>query len=94
MTDPGDLTCQEFVELVTCYLDGAMLAEERARFVAHLDDCDGCTSYLAQFKLTIELVGQLREDDLRPEARNRLLAEFRDWKRAPGNLCSLPRAPE
>jgi anti-sigma factor RsiW len=84
MADPGDLTCQELVELVTDYLDGALPPEEARRFAAHLDDCDFCVAYLAQMRQTIAALGRLTEDDIAPAARGRLLATFRDWKRVTG----------
>ena len=34
-----DLSCQELVELVTDYLDGALPARERRRFERHLETC-------------------------------------------------------
>ena len=84
MADPDDLTCQEFVELVTDYLEGALPPEDARRFAAHLDDCDYCLDYLAQMRQTIQALGRLTEDDLAPVARTRLLAAFRDWKRETG----------
>ncbi len=80
---PAGLTCQELVELVTHYLEGALAAADRQRFEAHLAACDGCTRYLAQMRETIRLTGGLREADLPAEARERLLAAFRRWS-APG----------
>ena len=84
MADPGDLTCQELVELVTDYLEGALSPEEARRFAAHLDDCDSCLDYLAQMRQMIAALGRLGEADVAPAARTRLLATFRDWKRATG----------
>ncbi len=82
MADPGDLTCQEFVELVTGYLEGSLPVSERARFEAHIDDCDDCPLYLTQIEQTVRALGHLREEAIAPMARASLLAEFRDWKRA------------
>ncbi len=81
MADANDLTCQEFVEIVSDYLEGALSASERARFEAHLLDCDDCPVYLEQMRLTIRLAGSLTEASVRPEARDELLAIFRDWNR-------------
>lgn len=81
MVDPNDLGCQELVELVTDYLEDALPALERARFDAHLAECDGCDRYLEQMRQTIRLLGRLSAEQMTPEARARLLAEFRDWKR-------------
>jgi anti-sigma factor RsiW len=73
----------EFVEVVTDYLEGAMDARDRARLEAHLTACDGCTRYLAQIRLTIELTGRLTTDDvdaLGPSARAELLSVFREYR--------------
>jgi anti-sigma factor RsiW len=75
------LTCQELVELVTDYLEGALSRSDRARFEAHIDACVNCREYLAQFRQTMELTGTLREDDLHPVAREALLAQFGEWRR-------------
>jgi anti-sigma factor RsiW len=75
-----DLTCQELVEVVTEYLEGAMPAEHRTRFEEHLAYCSWCQTYLAQMRETVEVTGMLREDDLSAEARDALLRVFRDWK--------------
>jgi anti-sigma factor RsiW len=77
------LSCQELVELVTAYLDDALSAADRARFEAHIADCDGCTGYLEQIRLTIALTGRLVPEQLDPAAEAALLDAFRDWKRRP-----------
>jgi len=79
-----DVTCQEFVELVTEYLEGAMSASDRVRFEAHIDHCDGCREYLVQFRETITVVGHLPPESIDPVAEEKLLATFRDWKREAG----------
>jgi anti-sigma factor RsiW len=75
-----ELTCQELVELVTDYLEGALPPEERARFERHLTICPGCVTYVEQVRETIKLVGTLREQDLPPAARSAMLAQFSNWK--------------
>jgi anti-sigma factor RsiW len=77
------LSCQELVELVTDYLDGALPPAERARFDAHLAGCDGCRAYLEQIRVTIRLSGALRPEQLDPAAEEALLEAFRDWKSRP-----------
>ena len=73
------LACQEVVELVTEYLDGAMEPARRARFERHLADCDGCTAYLQQFRTTLTVVGRLDVGDVPAPAMAELLAAFRHW---------------
>ena len=81
MADENDLTCQELVEIVNDYLEGALPEADRARFDAHLATCEGCRRYLEQMRTTIRVVGTLSEDDLDPAARDRLLQLFREWHR-------------
>jgi len=76
---PGDLTCREFVELVTDYLENAMDQPTRDRFDAHLLDCPDCPVYLQQMKAIVGASGILREEDLSPEVRDALLSRFRAW---------------
>ncbi|MGH2557447.1 MAG: anti-sigma factor family protein [Thermomicrobiales bacterium] len=75
-----EMTCQELVELITDYLEHALPAAERARFEAHLASCPGCRTYLDQMRRTLAVVGRLREDDVSPAAREKLLAHFRAWR--------------
>jgi anti-sigma factor RsiW len=74
------LTCAEFVELVTDYLEDALPPTERERFESHLSRCTGCTNYLDQIRQTIRLSGYLSEQNLAPEAKDEFLTLFRDWK--------------
>lgn len=78
MTIAG-LTCQQLVELVTDYLEGALPDEERLRFEMHIAGCVACTNYLAQMRRTIATLGALHPEHLSPEAEHELLALFRDW---------------
>jgi anti-sigma factor RsiW len=76
------LSCQEVVELVTDYLEGALPAERASLFEQHINFCEGCVWYVEQLRATIETVGRVREEDVPPETRERLMAAFRDWKRS------------
>ena len=77
-----EMPCQELVEVVTDYLDGALAAPDRLRFEAHLDECDACRDYLAQIRTTIGVVGRLGPEDLPEQTREALLAAFRGWRDA------------
>jgi anti-sigma factor RsiW len=74
----GPMDCNELVELVTAYLDGALDPDTRARFDAHVLDCDGCENYLQQFRETVRTVGKITDDELDPAFRNRLLDAFKN----------------
>jgi anti-sigma factor RsiW len=77
----NDLTCKEFVEIVTDYLEGTLPEPERARFDAHLGTCDGCHTYLEQMRQTIHALGTLSEESIPSDAQRKLLGAFRQWKR-------------
>jgi anti-sigma factor RsiW len=80
--DVEQLSCRELVELVTDYLEGALSAEERARFDVHIGICDGCQVYLEQMRQTIEQLGHLPEEALPADAERKLLEAFRGWRSA------------
>ena len=79
--DNTSLSCQQFVELVTDYFEGALSPVERARFEAHLGVCPGCRVYLGQLQQTIRLFGALTEENIPDDAKDHLLRAFRDWQR-------------
>ncbi|MBO0825683.1 MAG: zf-HC2 domain-containing protein [Actinobacteria bacterium] len=74
------LVCQQVVELVTDYLEGALSPADRRRFEAHLATCPNCTEYLAQMRATIALTGTLTPADLTPEMRAEFTALYRRWR--------------
>ena len=82
MIDVEALSCQELVELVTDYLEGALDERDLRAFEAHLAGCDGCTEYLDQMRTTMRVVGTLTPNDLTQAAETALLQAFRDWKRS------------
>ena len=75
-----DIVCQQAVELVTDYLEGALSRRNRRRFEAHLRACPNCSAYLEQIKATIALSGSITPEDLTPEARTDLIALYRRWR--------------
>jgi anti-sigma factor RsiW len=77
---PGAIACQELVELVTDYFEGALSRRDRRRFEHHIAGCDGCTAYLEQMRATLRAVGSLSGESIAPEARDALLHAFRDWE--------------
>ena len=76
------LSCRELVRLVTDYVEGALTPDERLRFERHIAICPPCRAYLAQMRATLAVSGELTEESISPEAREHLLAAFRDWNAA------------
>jgi anti-sigma factor RsiW len=75
-----DLMCQQVVELVSDYIEGALSRKDRRRFEAHLRDCPNCTTYLQQMRATIKATGTLKPEDLSPEAQIEFTEIFRKWR--------------
>ena len=77
---PGrGMTCQQLVELVTAYLEGALPPEEREEFEAHRRECSGCAAHVSQVQLTVAALGQLppsADENLSAE-QGRILELFR-----------------
>ena len=76
-----EMTCQELVELVTNYFEGALPPRDHTRFERHIAGCPYCTAYVEQMRITVRTLGRLPEESLEPELRDALLEHFRDWKR-------------
>ena len=81
--DDRMLTCQEMVELVTDYLEGRLDDAARQRFEKHVAECDACTLYIEQMRLTIGALGRIPPESISPEAEEELLAAFRNWRERP-----------
>ena len=85
MNDPVEpgmtITCQEVVEVVSDYLEGALDDATRSELEAHLALCPGCTEYLRQMRVTLETLGHIPLDTLSDAARDELVAAFRNFPR-------------
>jgi anti-sigma factor RsiW len=74
------MACQDFVELVTDYLEDRLDAPTRTRFAAHLDLCPPCARYLQQIRDSREVLGRVDLDTISAGARDQLLSAFRSWR--------------
>lgn len=74
------LVCREFVELVSDYLEGRLSDRDRARFEAHLAECDGCDGYLDDMRRMVNSLHALPPPPADPATRAALLAAFRDLR--------------
>jgi anti-sigma factor RsiW len=82
ITDPlPELPCQDFVEVVTDYLEGALSEVDHRRFEAHLAICERCIAYVEQIRLTILAAGRagVQGEALPVDLRDGIRDAFRDW---------------
>ena len=75
---PLQITCKEFVELVTAHEDGVLLERDRIRFESHSQRCPGCRAYLQQFRLTIDALRSVPRETAEPENLDVLARTFKD----------------
>jgi anti-sigma factor RsiW len=74
-----EVVCQQWVELVTAYLEGALPRRTRKAIDRHLAECPHCQEYLEQMRLTIHITGALQvSDDVPDDVLDALMAAFRD----------------
>jgi anti-sigma factor RsiW len=77
---PDPLACREFVELVTEYLDGALPDDQRARFEAHLAECEHCTGYLEDMRMMLASARAIELPPADPATHDALLRAFRELR--------------
>ena len=81
MPTEDELSCQQVVELVTDYLENALLPEMQKRLEEHVAECPGCENYIEQMQLTINMLHQIARASVFPATKQELLQLFRDWKK-------------
>jgi len=80
-----EVVCQQWVELVTAYLDGSMPRGLRRAVDRHLAACAGCRAYLDQIRATIALTGRITEGEVPAEVIDALEAAFADYRGTAGS---------
>jgi predicted anti-sigma-YlaC factor YlaD len=57
-----EVTCQQFVELVTEYFEGGLHGRTLSQVEEHLVMCDWCVTYVEQMQATIATLRQLEPE--------------------------------
>jgi anti-sigma factor RsiW len=79
---PRAIVCQEWVEMVTDYLEGALPPRLQRAADEHLAACPHCREYLEQMRRTVAVSGALREDDVPADVVDALTRAFADYRRS------------
>jgi len=64
------VTCQQLVELVTDYFEGALGESTVSRVEEHLARCEGCVTYVDQMNATLAALRRLPSEPLPDELRD------------------------
>jgi anti-sigma factor RsiW len=75
------LVCQQAVQLMSDYVDGALSRRDRRRLEAHLAGCDACQAYLEQLRVTIGASSVVSVDDVDPVVLESLVDLFERYQR-------------
>jgi anti-sigma factor RsiW len=76
------IVCQEWVEIVTDYLEGALPPRLQQAADEHLATCPHCREYLEQMRRAIAVSGALRDDDVPADVVDALTRAFADYRRS------------
>jgi predicted anti-sigma-YlaC factor YlaD len=71
-----EVTCHQFVELVTDYFEGALPPRTQGQVEEHLVMCDWCVAYAEQMRATVDSLRMLR-DRRSPMPSDSVLAALR-----------------
>jgi anti-sigma factor (TIGR02949 family) len=67
------LTCKEFLQELTDYLDATVDAELRRKLEAHISECPNCFVILDTTQKTIKVYKGMQEKEIPPEVHIRLM---------------------
>ncbi|HEX4363571.1 MAG TPA: hypothetical protein VHZ75_03415 [Solirubrobacteraceae bacterium] len=78
------VTCREFVEVLTDYLEDAIEPCVRAEIERHIVICRGCSNYVEEMRSTVGLLGRMVAEDADGADGDahgeQLLSMFRAWQ--------------
>jgi len=74
---PAEPQCREIVTLLADYLDGSLDPATARRLEGHLEGCAPCVAFVNTYTGTVKAARQLKETDIPPELKERLLSFLR-----------------
>jgi anti-sigma factor RsiW len=75
--EPGEIECRQIAELLGDYLDGSLPKRTAELLEWHIEGCGPCVAFLNTYRGTIRATRSLRDVDVPPELKRRLLAVLR-----------------
>ena len=76
---PPEIICQQWVEIVTDYLEGALPPALQEAADRHLADCPHCREYLEQMRRTVSIASGLHDEDVPADVVDALARAFADY---------------
>ena len=78
---PSELECRQIADLLGEYLEGGLPKRVRELIDWHIEGCGPCVAFVNTYRGSIHAAGKLRETEIPPELKQRLLAVLRQTDR-------------
>jgi anti-sigma factor RsiW len=76
-SEPSSMECRQIAELLADYLDGTLPRHLAELLEWHIDGCPPCVAFVKTYRGTVNAAATLREIDVPPDLKRRLLAVLR-----------------
>ena len=77
---PTTIECRQIADLLGEYLDGTLPKSTRELLEWHIEGCPPCVAFVKTYRGTINAARKLRDVEIPPELKNRLLAVLRSQR--------------
>lgn len=79
--EPGTIECRQIADLLGDYLDGTLSRRTLELLEWHIEGCAPCVAFVNTYRGTVNAAARLREAEIPPELKQRLLAVLRATRR-------------
>jgi hypothetical protein len=83
MAEPTELECRQIAELLGDYLEGALSKPLAELLEWHIESCAPCVAFVNTYRGTIDAARKLREVEIPPDVKSRLVAFLKTSRPAP-----------
>ena len=81
-SSPSSIECRQIAELLGDYLEGTLPRDTRELIEWHIEGCAPCVAFVNTYRGTIDAARKLREIEIPPELKKRLLAVLKTQRAA------------
>jgi anti-sigma factor RsiW len=83
MSEPTELECRQIAELLGDYLEGTLSQPLAELLEWHIESCAPCVAFVNTYRGTIDAARKLREVEIPPDVKRRLVAFLKAPRQAP-----------
>lgn len=75
---PSTIECRQIADLLGDYFDGSLPKSTRELLEWHIEGCGPCVAFVNTYRGTVNATTRLKEVEIPPELKKRLLAVLRN----------------